>query len=97
MARSLGGCLVAAATVPLVAAFLPFSNPPWLPTYNLSLSTITMACNNSGYYDPALASRFGIPSFDCERTPTLLRGDQLRAPVARIATGAARVVQRSTP
>lgn len=41
--------LAAALGLTAAAAFLPAQNPPWGPAeYNMSLSTITMACNQSG-------------------------------------------------
>lgn len=39
-------------------------NPPWPATYNMSLSTITMACNSSGWYNATLGAQFGIVSYD---------------------------------
>ncbi len=45
-------------------AFQPFQNPPWPQTYNLGLSTITMALNNSGPVNPAFGATFGIVSYD---------------------------------
>ena len=56
-------CLLALAAR-CATAFLPATNPPWTPTYNLSLSTISMACNRSGWFDAQLGSRFGIVSYD---------------------------------
>lgn len=44
--------------------FQPFQNPPWGPSFNLNQSLISMMCNSSGVYDPVLASKFGIASFD---------------------------------
>lgn len=45
-------------------AFLPFQNPPWPATYSMSMSSITMACNQSGYFNTSVAGAFGITSFD---------------------------------
>jgi len=39
-------------------------NPPWPPTYNMSMSTIMMPCNGGGYFDSSFAAKFGIASFD---------------------------------
>jgi len=39
-------------------------NPPWPPTYNMSMSTIFMPCNGGGYFDSSFAAKFGIASFD---------------------------------
>ena len=38
--------------------------PPWPATYNMSLSTIMMPCNNSGMMDAAAAGKWGIVDFD---------------------------------
>ena len=38
--------------------------PPWTPTYNMSLSTIVMPCNDSGWMDATIAGRWGIVDFD---------------------------------
>lgn len=35
-------------------------HPKWTPTWAMGRSTIMMPCNVTGYFDPALASRFGI-------------------------------------
>lgn len=32
------------------AQMLGPTNPPWSPTWNMSMSTLTMACNSSGWY-----------------------------------------------
>ena len=53
----LGLCIVSTAAS---------SVPKWEPTYNMSLSTIVMPCNFSGYTDAALAAKFGIVDFDCK-------------------------------
>ena len=46
-------------------AFLAAQNPPWGPSnYNMSLSSITMACNSSGWFDVGIGAAFGITSFD---------------------------------
>ena len=47
-----------------VGAFLPFQNPPWPPSYAMNQSTLSMACNSSGWFDVELASQIGIVSFD---------------------------------
>ena len=38
--------------------------PKWQHTYNMTQSTVVMPCNESGYADPKLFSRFGISDFD---------------------------------
>ena len=36
----------------------------WSPTYNMSMSTIIMPCNTSGYFDPGAAARYGLVDID---------------------------------
>jgi hypothetical protein len=43
---------------------LPPTTPPWPPTYNMSLSTLTMAVNGSGWSSPERGAQFGIVSYD---------------------------------
>lgn len=43
---------------------LPPTNPPWAPTYNLSLSTIGMMINFTGWSPPEYGGKFGIVSYD---------------------------------
>jgi hypothetical protein len=50
------------ATTPSGA--LPPTNPPWAPTYNLSLSTIGMMSNFTGWSPPEFGGKFGIVSYD---------------------------------
>ena len=38
--------------------------PKWAPTYNMSLSTIVMPCNDSGPLDPQFFSQFGLVDID---------------------------------
>jgi hypothetical protein len=45
-------------------AFLPSQNPPWPATWNMSLSTMTMACNQSGWFNVTIGAAFGITSYD---------------------------------
>ena len=47
-----------------VHAFLPFQNPIWPPTYDMSMSTLTMACNSSGWFNLTVGAAFGITSYD---------------------------------
>lgn len=56
--------IVALLCADSVLAFLPSQNPPWPATYNMSMSSITMACNRSGWYNTSIAAAFGITSFD---------------------------------
>ena len=36
----------------------------WSPTYNMSMSTIIMPCNTSGWYNASLAAKFGLVDVD---------------------------------
>ena len=38
------------------AAFAPQQNPPWPASYAMNQSTISMACNQSGWYDFGLGA-----------------------------------------
>ena len=38
--------------------------PPWPSTYNMSLSTIIMPCNYTGYMDAEFAAKWGLVDFD---------------------------------
>ena len=38
--------------------------PPWPPTYNMSLSTIMMPCNDSGWMNSEFAAKWGLVDFD---------------------------------
>lgn len=51
-------------SIPAAMAFLPMQNPPWPPTYNMSMSTLTMACNSSGWFNNTVGAAFGITSYD---------------------------------
>eukprot|EP00757_Euglenozoa_sp_SAG-D1_P019480 gene19480-971_t len=35
-------------------------NPPWPPTYNMTLSSLTMTCNSSGWSSPERGAQFGV-------------------------------------
>lgn len=39
------------------------SLPHFAPTYVMSRSTIIMPCNDSGYFDPVIAGRYGVVDF----------------------------------
>ena len=54
-----------------IAAYMPPTNPTWPPTYNMTLSSITMQCNGSGFSSPTAASHFGIISYDWSNTKSL--------------------------
>jgi hypothetical protein len=53
-----------AGLVPAARAVLPPTNPPWEPEWDLSLSSISMQCNSSGWSSYARGSEFGIMSYD---------------------------------
>ncbi len=65
-AAAVVAALALAGTNPgvVVEAFLPSQNPPWTPTWNMSLSSITMACNSSGWFNLSVGAAFGITSYD---------------------------------
>jgi hypothetical protein len=49
---------------------LPPHNPPWNPTYNMSMSTIAMEANSSGFSSPERGASFGIVSYDWSNAKT---------------------------
>ena len=51
-------------TETILTGTLPPTLPPWPPTYNLSMSTLTMQCNGSGYSNAPRGAAFGIVSYD---------------------------------
>ena len=56
--------ILPAALLAPALAFLPPQNPPWKASYAMNKSTLSMACNSSGWFSPDLAAQFGIVSFD---------------------------------
>ena len=56
----------ATACVPKKTSEFTFAGclPHWTPTYQMNMSTIFMACNYSGMFDPAFAAQFGLVEFD---------------------------------
>lgn len=52
------------ASLVVASGFLPPQNPPWPPTYNMSLSTLCMAGNDTGWLDLDFYGRWGIISID---------------------------------
>lgn len=56
--------LLAALMVASVHAFLPAQFPHWPAQYALNASTISMACNSSGWYNASFGAQFGIISYD---------------------------------
>ncbi len=65
-ASSLRTLAAAVALCAQVHAFLPYQNPPWPANWNMSLSSITMACNSSGWFNTTVGGAFGIASYDVE-------------------------------
>eukprot|EP00466_Bigelowiella_natans_P011392 jgi/Bigna1/78316/fgenesh1_pg.54_\ len=59
-----GSVLLSTLMASLCFAVLPPTNPPWPPTFNMSLSTLTMQCNSSGWSSPERGAAFGIVSYD---------------------------------
>ena len=55
---------VGAGRAPVVRGIMGPTNPPWAPTYNLSLSSLTMQCNGSGWSSPQRGAQFGVISYD---------------------------------
>ena len=39
-------------------------HPTWTPSWEMAKSTVMMPCNTSGWFDPVLASEYGIADFD---------------------------------
>ena len=66
------GLVAQASDAPPAPPWIPptprVANPPWKPTWNMSMSTIIFPCNHSGWFSPQLAGRFGIVSIDFENT-----------------------------
>ena len=57
--------LLAACAARAALSFLPYANPPWgASNYNMSESTISMACNSSGPLNTTVFQSFGITSVD---------------------------------
>ena len=74
MPRPQLAALLASALAVRARAFLPFANPPagWgTANYNMSLSTLTMACNASGPLNVSIFSTFGITSIDWSSSKAL--------------------------
>ena len=44
-----------------ITAYMPPTNPTWPPTYNMTLSSITMQCNDSGFSSPTAVKRLPEP------------------------------------
>eukprot|EP00730_Choanoeca_flexa_P015068 TRINITY_DN6822_c0_g1_i1.p1 TRINITY_DN6822_c0_g1~~TRINITY_DN6822_c0_g1_i1.p1 ORF type:complete len:447 (+),score=75.41 TRINITY_DN6822_c0_g1_i1:2-1342(+) len=58
------GLMTKLALLPAVLAVLSPTVPKWKPTYNMSMSTLTMQCNSSGWSSPSRGAQFGIVSYD---------------------------------
>ena len=48
----------------------------WSPTYNMSLSTIIMPCNTSGYFNPDAAAKYGLVDMDWSNAKQLWANDR---------------------
>ena len=57
----------AAATLPATGPPKPLV-PPWPATWQMNLSTIIQPCNDSGPFDPAFGSKFGVADYDWSNT-----------------------------
>ena len=52
------------AVVASLAVAGEYNVPSWPPTYNMSLSTIIMPCDNRGFMTDATIRRFGVASIE---------------------------------
>jgi hypothetical protein len=78
-----------------VDGFLNYQNPRWPPTYQLNLSSISMACNSSGFYNVDLAASFGIVSFDWSNQKKAWSIDKPMSCESRLVSQAELVAQKS--
>ena len=76
-------------------ATLPHVMPPWEPTYNMSLSTIMMPCNYSGYMDPSFSAKWGLVDFDWSNAKQLWANSKPMDCQERLVEQAARVKEVS--
>ena len=70
--------------------------PPWPATYNMSLSTIMMPCNDSGYMDAATAGAWGIVDYDWSNAKQLWANAKPMDCQERLATQASST-KRASP
>ena len=72
----------------LCSCIIPSHNPPWPPTYNMSMSTLSMQCNSSGYSSPFRGAQFGIISYDWSNSKAQWAAAKPMDCVERLATQA---------
>ncbi len=70
--------------------------PRWEPSYNMSLSTIIMPCNRTGYYDPTVASRYGVVDIDWSNAKQVWANQQPMDCEERLQEQA-RIIKRLNP
>lgn len=63
----------------------------WQPTWNMAMSTVMMPCNTSGWFDPALAAKYGIADFDWSNARAMWANAAPMDDGARLITQAAMV------
>ena len=56
--------LLPSATLAASGSPFPAVLPLWEPSYAMNRSTLAMPSNSSGFFDPQLAAKFGLVSFD---------------------------------
>jgi len=61
---SLPFIVLATATAAAANGYLPPTLPNWQATYNMTLSSLTMQCNGTGWSSPQRGAEFGIVSYD---------------------------------
>jgi hypothetical protein len=63
----------------------------WQPTWDMAMSTVMMPCNTSGWFDPALAAKYGIADFDWSNARQMWANKAPMDDGARLITQAAMV------
>ena len=63
----------------------------WAPTWDMSMSTVMMPCNTSGWFDPSLAAQYGIADFDWSNARAMWANQRPMDDGARLITQAAMV------
>jgi hypothetical protein len=71
--------------------------PQWAPTYNMSLSTVLMPCNTSGFMDAAFSAKWGIVDFDWSNSKNEWANQQPMDCQERLLTQAKMVKGLQTP
>jgi hypothetical protein len=85
-----------AATLILLALSLAHSYaflPNWVPTYNMSLSTVVMPCNDSGMFDATTTRSWGLVDFDWSNAKQIWANEKPMDCQERLITQAAMVKQ----